>query len=129
MQNPRFLDVGLTGSPEFDREEEAHLLEELRARLLDLDVDSVSRPHGEARAEGAKSGGVVTWGTLIVSFSSPAVLAAVVGAVRAWALRRHTHAVKLTLDGDVLEVTGLAPGDEQRLVDAWLARHRTPEPE
>ena len=31
--------------------------------------------------------------------------------------------VKLTLDGDACEVTGMTSADQERLVDLWVARH------
>jgi hypothetical protein len=31
--------------------------------------------------------------------------------------------VKLQLDGDSLELTGISPSDQRELIDLWIARH------
>jgi hypothetical protein len=54
------------------------------------------------------------------------VLRQVVDAVRDWVGRTGARSVKLTLDGDVLEVTGASGADMKKLIDAWVQRHSEP---
>jgi hypothetical protein len=51
------------------------------------------------------------------------VLKSVVDATTAWLGRQQGRSVKLTLDGDTHEVTGVSSDEQRRLVDLWVARH------
>lgn len=107
-----------------DNEELERLTDQLRRELLQLDVDSVRRPRAGEAPPGAKVGGVLAIGALIVELArSSAVLTAVVGAVQSWVGGRGGRSVKLQLDGDSLEVTGISPSDQRELIDLWIARH------
>jgi hypothetical protein len=63
-------------------------------------------------------------GALIVNLlQSSTLLGAVVGTVQSWLSGHKGRSVKLELDGDVIELTGVSSDQQQRLVDAWIARH------
>jgi hypothetical protein len=65
-------------------------------------------------------------GELLVGLlASPEVLASIIDAVRSWLGRNHASSVKLTLDGDVLEVNGVSSAEQDRLIDLWVSRHGT----
>jgi hypothetical protein len=53
----------------------------------------------------------------------PGVLASIVEGVRSWLQRQSARSVKLTLDGDSLEVTGVSSEEQDRLVELWIARN------
>ena len=55
--------------------------------------------------------------------AAPATLRAVVGTVKAWLARSAARSVKLELDGDVIEVSGVSSADQQRLIELWIERH------
>jgi hypothetical protein len=59
---------------------------------------------------------------------TPRQLMSVLGLVRDW-LRRSPvqRSVKVTIDGDTLELTGASDELQRRVVDDWVARHATPE--
>ena len=57
--------------------------------------------------------------------ASPPVLSSVIDAVRSWLGRNRARGVKLTLDGDTLEVSGVSSAEQDRLIDLWVARHAT----
>jgi hypothetical protein len=118
------LAVVLDAGGDASEEEVDRLTGRLRDELLALDVDEVRRaPAGEA-PEGARAIDPATIGHLLVSLATaPATLRAVVGTVRAWLARSAARSVKLELDGDVIEVTGLSSADQQRLVELWIERH------
>jgi hypothetical protein len=64
-------------------------------------------------------------GTLIASFARPELLAAIVAAVRSWLGGAGGRSVKLEVDGDALELTGVSSKEQRRLTDEWLRRHAT----
>jgi hypothetical protein len=120
------LAVELQAGPGTDAEELAQLAGRLRAELLDLDVDAVRQPvRGEAPGD-AKGAGLLAAGELVVGLvASPPVLASVIDAVRSWLGRNRARSVKLTLDGDALEVSGVNSAEQDRLIELWVARHGT----
>jgi hypothetical protein len=118
------LAVEVSAGPSADAEELDELVGHLRRELLELDVDSVDRARGGPAPKGARAVDVLALGTLLVSLVDPAtVLPTVVAAVEVWLRGRGQRSVKLEVDGDVLEVTGLSSQDQRRLIDGWLARH------
>ena len=124
VADPTRLAVEVSTGPSADAEELDELVGQLRRELLELDVESVDRARGGPAPRGARAVDVLALGTLLVSLVDPAtVLPAVVAAVEAWLRGRGQRSVKLELDGDVLEVTGLSSRDQRRLIDGWLARH------
>ncbi|MGP3955821.1 caspase family protein [Nonomuraea sp. 3N208] len=95
----------------------------LRDELLDLDVVVSGAEAGEA-PEGTRAVLSFTLGGLVIAFAGTELLAAIVNAVTAW-LNRHQHrSVKLDIDGDALELTGIRSEEQRRLTDVWLRRRR-----
>src|SRR4051812_15276217 len=114
----------LDAGPEHDAEELAELTQRLRDELLELDVDAVEPATGGAAPEGAKGLELLAVGGLIVRFAMKApVLRAVVDTTVGWLARQQARSVKLTLDGDTLELTGVSSDEQQRLIELWVARH------
>lgn len=58
--------------------------------------------------------------------TSPELLASIIAGVRSWLGRNRVRSVKLTLDGDALEVSGVSSAEQDRLIDLWVARHAGP---
>jgi hypothetical protein len=108
---------------EADPEELADLTTHLRGELLDLDVEAVESPRLGEPPPGSRAVDLVALGTLIVTFAKPELVVAVVTAVQAWLGSSHRRSVKITLDGDVLELTGLSSKEQRQVVDQWLYRH------
>lgn len=118
------LSVELQARPDADAEELAQLVGRLRAELLDLDVDSVQQPERGEAPEESKGAGWLAAGELMVQLvTSPEVLASIIAGVRSWLGRNSARSVKLTMDGDPLEVTGVSSAQQDRLIDLWVARH------
>jgi hypothetical protein len=112
--------------PDTDSEELAALVQRLRAELLDLDVDRVEPLTAGEAPEGAKGVELLALGGLVVQFAlQPEVLTSIVDGVRSWLQRQSARSVKLTLDGDALEVTGVSSEEQDRLVELWIARNAT----
>jgi hypothetical protein len=97
----------------------------LRQELLSLDVRAVE-PHREGEApDGTRGALAAIAGVLSVSLAPGLqVLGSVVAVVREW-LRRagDGRTVKLTIDNDVIELTGTSDELQQQLVDAFVRRH------
>ena len=123
---PAELSVELQAGPDTDAEELAQLARRLRTELLDFDVDAVRQPGRGEVPEDAKGSGLLAAGELAVGLvASPEVLASMIGAVRSWLGRNRVRSVKLTLDGDALEVSRVSSAEQDRLIDLWVSRHGT----
>jgi len=62
-------------------------------------------------------------GALLVSVTQSQLLAPVLAAVRSWLGGSPQRSIKLELEGDTLELTGISATEQRRLVDEWLQRH------
>lgn len=124
MTAPTDMAVELGAGRDSDQEELAELTGLLRAGLLDLDVRAVRLAESGQAPDGSKSAGWLAAGQLVVTLvASPEMLMSVIGAVRSWVGRSRAHSVKLTLDGDALEVTGVTSAEQDRLIELWVSRH------
>lgn len=107
--------------------DDAHLddvTRQLRDELVNLDVAVDGGVAGPAPS-GTKAVELAALGTLIVTLSQSTVLTAIATAIGDWLSRRQQRTVKLEVDGDVLELSGVASPEQRRLTDAWLRRHQT----
>lgn len=117
------LEVNVVIGPGGDAEELVQATRQLRRELLDLDVDSVETPPAGEPPPGSRAVDVAALGALVVNMADSQLLAAVIGAVRSWLAGSSRRRIKLGLDGDVLELTGVSSKEQRRLTDEWLARH------
>jgi len=108
---------------EADPEELAELALRLRRELLGLDVERVELLRVGEPPPGTRAVDLVALGTLLVTFAKPELLVGVVAAIQAWLAGSRQRSVKVTLDGDVLELTGLSSKEQRRVADEWLGRH------
>jgi hypothetical protein len=123
---PGELSVEVQAGSDTDTDELAQLAGRLRAEFLDLDVDAIRQPVRWEAPEDAKGAGLLTAGELVVGLvASPEVLASIINTARSWLGRNRAHSVKLTLDGDALEVSGVSSAEQERLIDLWVTRHAT----
>jgi hypothetical protein len=103
---------------------------QLRAELLQTDVDSVEPATAGEAPEGTRSPLALVAGALVASMT-PGKIVAVVGAIVSWL--RHSQGtrarkVRIEIDGDVIDLTGADDESEKRLVDAFIQRHAAPPP-
>ena len=111
------------GSLDEERLEVLALL--LRQELLMLDVRSVE-PYGEGAApEGSKGALAAVAGVLSVSLAPGLqAIGGVVAVIREWLRRSGSgRSVKVTIDGDVIELTGASDAMQQQLIDTFVRRH------
>ena len=118
------LTVEVESPADADAEELAQLTNRLRAELLGLDVDAVySASEGEA-PDFSKGIDILAAGGLVVQFVlRQDVLQSIIDGVRSWLGRQHARGIKLTLDGDSLELTRVSTAEQNRLVELWMMRH------
>lgn len=118
------LDIQVDLADGFDPREVARLRSELRGEILGLGVLEVSSLAPQ-RTSATKSSDAIAAGALAVSLIA-SMVPALVAAIQAWAASWGSRRVRLELDGDVLEVTGISSAEQDRLVEAWLERSPRP---
>ncbi|KQU66405.1 hypothetical protein ASD62_18515 [Phycicoccus sp. Root563] len=97
----------------------------LRDELGQLDGADVRPGPSQHAPPGARGVDAPTVSTLVVALMGSGGLTALVAAVRAWLDRGHEapRSIHLELEGDVLELSGATPAENDRLVSLFLARH------
>ena len=95
---------------------------QLRSELLELDVDDVRASGAGPAPAGTRGVDVGEIGTPLVAVGQAAI-GPIVAAIQSWVARRATRSVKLTIDGDTLEVSNVSPEDQRELIQSFLARH------
>ena len=116
------LILRVVGADDGDARELAELTGALRGDLLALDVAAVDPVEERDLPERAKGLGSVA-GWLAVRLGSEK-LRGVVTAVSDWATRSN-RTVEVSFGSDVLKVTGVTSAQQEKIIEAWLARHGT----
>ena len=114
------IDVGV--EPDADAAELDEATMQLRSELLELDVEDVERPTAGPPPPGARAAEVALLGTLLVT-AGQEVIRALGRVLGDWLSRGAKRTIKLQLDNDIIELTSVSEEDQQRLLDAFLARH------
>jgi len=118
------VEIRVGVEPDSDDEELAELTARLRRLLLELDVAGVDRPSSDEAPAGAKGVEAMALGTLAVTLARRAgALRAITAGVQSWLTAQRNRTVKIELDGDTLELTGVSSREQERLVDLWIDRH------
>jgi len=118
------LGISLAGGQDADAEAVAEATRQLRRELLELDVDSVENLRSEDPPPGSRAVDVSALGALVVTIAQTPMLGEIVETVRSWLSRSRQGTIKLELNGDVLELTGISSDEQRRLTDEWLRRHQ-----
>jgi hypothetical protein len=118
------LGLCIDAGTEADAAELDELAVQLREQLLELDIEGADRATVGQAPPGARAGDILLAGALIVMLvQSSGLLSALVETVQSWLSRSNGRSVKLEIDGDVLEVTGITRTDQRELIKAWIDRH------
>jgi hypothetical protein len=120
---PATLGIQLAVTPDDDTEEVAEATLRLRRELLDLDVEAVQVPQAGEAPPGTRAVELAALGALAVTIGHSQLLGPLVAAIRAWLAGSPQRSIKLELDGDALELTGVSSQEQRRLTDEWLRRH------
>ncbi len=114
------IDIGDAPDAEAGELDEATV--QLRRELLELDIDDVERPAAGPPPPGTRGAEAVVLGTLLVTLGREGIRA--LGRVLTdWLSRNTRRTITLQLDEDVIELTNVSTENQQRLLDAFLARH------
>lgn len=125
MEHLDGLILHVQAAPDEDNEELASWTRQLQTHLLNLDVDSVDPVPEAEDLPGEKGlGAVIGW--LAVRIGTAETLKSVVEAVAGWATRTG-HSVKVSYNGDVLEVGRATRAQQERIISHFIANH-TPAP-
>ena len=119
-QSSNTLAIKLDAGPDAQIPEVDQLTRALRHALLDTDAEAVDLAGEDALPEGAKGFGLVAVGALLVKLG-PGALAAVVKVVQQFVSRADHRKAKLELAGESIELSGISSGQQQQLIDAWVA--------
>jgi hypothetical protein len=111
-----------------DRDADAEELDDetrrLRRRLLELDVESVEPASQGPPPPGTRAVDAAAIGTLLVSLATTApALASLVTTLRGWVGGKSGRSIKLVVGGDTLEISDASREEQDRLIEAWIARH------
>ncbi len=105
-------------------EELAKLAAQLRKQLLELDIERADPATAGPAPPGTRSGELLMAGALIVVLTqSSDLFTALVERVQSWISLDRQRSVKLEIDGDVLEINGIARKDQRELIQHWINRH------
>ena len=114
------LEIGLESDADAAEIEDA--TSQLRSELLELDVNDVRKPSGGPAPAGTRGVEAAQIGTLLVAAGRVAI-GPVVAAIQSWVARRASRSVKLTIDGDSIEVSNVSSEDQRELIQSFLAKH------
>jgi hypothetical protein len=107
-----------------DAEELAELTDNLRRRVLELDIDDARPARAGEVPAGAKSAEAVTTGVLILTMA-PALLSATVTLLQSWLANRKVGTIKITRGTDSIELVDPSKADQRALIEDFLARSKT----
>ncbi|WP_307729876.1 effector-associated constant component EACC1 [Acrocarpospora macrocephala] len=117
------LDLGADS----DAEELTSVARRLRDELRQLDFETVPMPTVPP-PPGAKGPVMDVLGEVWVSVAGSAGVAGLLDVLAAWITRGRGRSIKLELNGQVIDATGLSRRDQRRLIEEWIARQREIEP-
>lgn len=109
---------------EADAEELAMLAVDLRGLLLELDIESADPLTRGPAPAGTRAGEMFVAGALTIVLAwSKQLVTKLIENVQWWVSLGAGRRVRLELDGDVLELTGLTREDQRKLIQLFIDRH------
>jgi hypothetical protein len=112
--------VRLLSEREDEPDDLARLTTRLRAELLDTEAATVEPVTGQTAPQRAKGLGTLV-GWLVVRLTTGGIRV-LIGALQQWA-SRNQRMVEVSYGGDTLKVTGATTGQQEKIIDDWIARH------
>lgn len=108
-----------------DAEDLERLTLQLNDELMALDVEAVDLARTEKTPDKAKSPTAIDLGTLLLTLAaSGGVITTLINVLKSWLNRHERRSITLEIGGDKLEVTGVSSEEQQKLIDAWINRHK-----
>jgi hypothetical protein len=120
----RKLVIEVQLDPDADTEEAERFGRQLRAELVELDVEAVNPIISADVPHGAK-GAAVDWGSLLVTFTAAGgILTSVIAVVQNWLVRHGAaQGIKITIDQDTIELGRASAQEREELISTWVRRH------
>lgn len=105
-------------------------LQLLISELNGVETDQVERVLNGPAPEGSRGTASIEVGALLVTLGGGgALMPVLVGLVQDWLKRRRSGAIKMTIDGDELTLTGVSDATQQRVLEEFFRRHQSDTPE
>jgi hypothetical protein len=117
---PLQLRIDIGAGNDGDAEELQMLAARLRRELLACDVGIVERAPGEPPPEGAKGPVAVSAGTLLITLSNSAVVAALVSVFQSWLKRNRGRSITIHLGKDRFEARNVPAQELSVLIETWM---------
>jgi hypothetical protein len=117
------LQVGV--GPDGDADVVAEAALQVRRELLALDVVDVTSPAAGEAPAGSRGVELAALGALVVTIVGSPLLDSVLDTVKAWLAGSRQRSIRLELNGDVLELTGVSSKEQRRLTEEWLRRNES----
>lgn len=118
--------VALESSADAEPDERDRLARQLRAELRDLDLDTITDASWREAPPGAKGAELTDWGVWLVTLgASGGVLTSLISVAKDW-LDRHGkgNRIKITIDGDTIELDEASAAEQAALLTAFVQRHQ-----
>jgi|tagenome__1003787_1003787.scaffolds.fasta_scaffold20960287_3 hypothetical protein len=110
------IQLGVKGAGAGELDELTRLFGE---ELRELDVSSVALAEGGNLPAGAKGMGLVAIGSVVVKLLGGKAFTNVIAAAKAW-LARGERQVKLTVNGQTLELKSATVAQQEMLITTWM---------
>ena len=106
-----------------DAEELDTLVTELRADLLETDVDFVERMPTGPPPPNSKSATAESLGTLIVTFSNSAAIVALISILKTRLGHGRIRRVKITIGRESMSIDNATRKQQAELIESWIKDH------
>jgi hypothetical protein len=122
-QSSSHILVQVVGHEDTDAVELDQLARQLRRWLLANDADVRLAQAGDGPPD-TRATDIMTIGALVVTvITSRPILTSILSTVQAYLELSKARSVKIQIDGDSLEITGLRLDDQRRLIESFVDRH------
>lgn len=120
------LKIDIDAGTDASDEDVEKLTRQLRAELLELDVDAIEFVSSDKTPpEGSKAIGPLLLGSLRVTLShSSKILPKLIPVVQSWIALKGQTKVHLKIGEDTLELANIPSKEMQSIIDMWLSRHK-----
>lgn len=118
------MNLTLEGAADIVDVELDELTVQLRANLLELDVDNVELLRSQEAPAGSKPSEVITIGALAITLS-PIALRGVLQLVDNWLKTRPIRRVRVVIGDNTIDLAQASPQQQERLIDAFIAAHQS----
>jgi len=123
--NSNSNDSSISYDPQ-ELEESTRLLHDELSELKYVDSIEYTKNKDATIPEGSKGiEGIMEVGSLLVTLAtSSGVLEGITGTIQSWMQRTGQQKITMEINGDKLEITGITSGNQDKLVEDWINKHK-----